>query len=97
MHITPNTEGMSPFEMLYGRHYEIPDLRHTPATEAEDTLAEHMRKTLMQRNVKNKPPYLCDNVPEPESALKPGDLVLIKVFRRISCLTQGGKVRTPCC
>lgn len=43
MLIIPNTEGMSPFEILY----EIPDFRHTPATEAEDTLAEYMRKTLM--------------------------------------------------
>lgn len=44
----------------------------TPATEAEDTFADYMIKTLMQRNVENKVlrKYLCDVVPEPESDLK---------------------------
>ena len=84
MHITPSKDGVSPFEILYGRPYVIPNFRHTPATEAEDTLADYMRKTLACKEVKSKvlPPYMCDVVAEPESDLKPGDLVLIKVFRR---------------
>lgn len=78
MHITPTKDGLSPFEVLFGRSYQIPELRHTPAQEAEDSLTDYMRKTLCQRQLRANvlPPYLFDVIPEPESDLKPGDLVL---------------------
>ena len=51
MHITPTKDGLSPFEVLFGRSYQIPELRHTPAQEAEDSLADYMRKTLCHRQM----------------------------------------------
>lgn len=62
MHIAPNKEGMSPFEIFHEGPYEIPTLMHTPATEAEHTLPDNI-----DANVKNKvlPPYLCDVVLDP--------------------------------
>ena len=42
MHITPNKEGLSLFEILYRQPYQIPSLRQTPAAEMGDTLTDKM-------------------------------------------------------
>ena len=70
--------------MLYGRPYVIPALRQTAAEEVEDSLAEYMRQTLIQKlkNAQIVPPLLSVSISEAERDLKPGDQVLIKVFGR---------------
>lgn len=52
MHITPTKEGLSPFEMMYGRPYKIPLLpNETHTEEGERTLAEYMSRLLKQKQI----------------------------------------------
>lgn len=75
MHVTPSKEGIFPFKILYERSYEIPNRRHITVTEAEDTI--HWQTTWQKSLTSHE-----HSVPEPDSDLKAGDLVLIRVFCR---------------
>lgn len=87
MRITPNTTGLTPFEMVHGRPFVLPLWEGVPWTEKSDDpgalLAEWMCKVFRDRSVQsacNLPisPPLSPQV----RRLQPGDQVLIKVIKR---------------
>ena len=82
--------------LLYGRPYVIPALRQTAAEEAEDSLAEYMRQTLMKKlkNAQIVPPLLSVSISEAERDLKPGDQVL-RCFGGRSGQNHVGKGHLP--
>ena len=51
MHVTPASSGLTPFEMMYGRLYRIPQLIpfKRPEEEREQTLADYMLQMLTKR------------------------------------------------
>ena len=87
MHITPNqTKSLTPFEILYGRPYTIPDLtpdlRHSP--DDVPNLSDYMRKTLMTRECvePNTVPSFSLSPQEQSNRIRIGDWVFIKVIKR---------------
>ena len=85
MHITPAAGSvLTPFEVLYGRPYRIPDLdpdlQHSP--DDDETLADYMRKTLCVREIKqiNHTPGTVLSLQE--EPVKVGDWVFVKVIKR---------------
>ena len=86
MHITPaQGQLLSPFEILYGRPYRIPDLTPTVRANPDDipTLADYMKKTLLTRECKepNTVPVFSVS-PQVQGQVKVGDWVFIKVIKR---------------
>lgn len=86
MHILP-AEGqtLSPFEMLYGRPFTLPDLqlkvKNDP--EASSDLITYMRKTFELKECRRINELPEGPLSHPQN-LKPGDFVFIKVIKRKS-------------
>lgn len=83
MRITPTNKGLTPFEILYGRPFNLPVTQKPVEKEdAERTLADYMQEMLQRKDV-CEPNNLPDmSVSPQDSKAQPGDLVLIKVIRR---------------
>ena len=84
MHITPTANNsLTPFEILYGRPYYIPNFTlETAVPNEEQTLADYMKATLLMREVK-----ISNDLPnDPFSLQVPkvtvGDFVFIKAIKR---------------
>ena len=84
MHVTPTPAGLTPFEMMYGRPYQIPQLKpfQRPEEEREQTLADYMAKMLITREVSSANSIPGEPLKPGDPAVKPGDWVLIKVIKR---------------
>lgn len=83
--ITPTAKGLTPYEMLYGKPYYIPQLRAFTRDDEEMDyeLANYMRKLLTTKEL------LCPNSltgqetkSEQEDLVQPGDWVWIKIIKR---------------
>lgn len=77
--------GLTPFEIMYGRPYVIPQLKAFARIdeEAEQTLVEYMAKMLTNKEIlsANSLPGLPDTAGQP-TKVKHGDWVLTKVIKR---------------
>lgn len=83
MHSTPDTTGLTPFEIVYGRPYNIPVFQSKiDQSDEEHTLADHMRKMLENKTVVDSCKLPDGSLSLQDSKLQPGDWVLVKSFRR---------------
>ncbi|KAF0046093.1 hypothetical protein F2P81_002622 [Scophthalmus maximus] len=87
MRVTPASTGLTPFEMMYGGPYFLPQLKpfHRIDEEADQTLADYMRKMLTNRKVfcANSLPGTTEEKTEtPVEKVTPGDWVLIKAIKK---------------
>lgn len=82
MHVTPNKEELSPFEMMHGRPYKIPlfpDI--SPGEETEHSLAEYMTKLLKQKQI-NYVYSFPEGPVQTDEKVQVGDWVMIKVIKK---------------
>lgn len=85
MHILPaEGQSLTPFEMLYGRPYTLPDLKLNTkdCPDSEHDLVHYMRKTLETRDCKNANELPAGTLFPQEKPVRPGDHVFIKVLKR---------------
>ncbi|XP_025762589.1 uncharacterized protein LOC112846766 [Oreochromis niloticus] len=83
MRITPTDNGLTPFEIIYGRPFRVPVFcNDIDKAEEENTLADWMIKMLKSKEVMSANNLPDDSVSVQEERLKPGDWVLIKVIKR---------------
>lgn len=96
MRITQGTGGLTPFEIVHGRHFPLP-IMSEPINKsiAETTMAEWMTKLFENKEVR-----LSNQLPSDFSSvscrLNPGDWILIKVLQRKTGVLQSGKVPSRC-
>lgn len=87
LHILP-AEGLSltPFEILYGRPYTLPDLQlHVKdSPDSDSDLINYMRKTLETRECKDTNELPREPLSPQNKPVVPGDHVFIKVLKRKS-------------
>ena len=87
MRITPNSTGLTPFEIVTGRRFRLPltdSIEAVERTESEYTLVDWMLKMFKTSKVvsANKLPQAPSSVSPQVSALQPGDWVLLKSLKR---------------
>lgn len=85
MHILP-TEGstLTPFEILYGRPFTIPDLKckGIDQPDSDKDLVDYMRETLQTRECKRANDLPKNSISPQDKPVEPGDQVFIKVIKR---------------
>lgn len=84
MHVTPASSGLTPFEMMYGRPYRIPQLKpfKRPKEEREQTLVDYMLQMSTKREISSAN-FIPEAEPTPENpVVQPGDWVFVKVIKR---------------
>eukprot|EP00079_Xenopus_tropicalis_P020084 XP_012810602.1 PREDICTED: protein NYNRIN-like [Xenopus tropicalis] len=79
MRITPKPKGLSPYEILFGRSYRLPQLPDLPYPD-EWELADYLRHTCKQRT--NNPGNPPDGPPVTDTVVQPGDWVWVKIIKR---------------
>lgn len=82
INITPNAEGLTPFEIIHGRPYRLPEFKNHIDLSDDSTMVDYLRKTLQHREVK-----LANDVPdsplqEKAERISIGDWILIKAIKR---------------
>lgn len=84
MHILPGVRGISPFEILYGRPYTLPELKPfiRDDSEMEATLADYMAKMLKRQAITSSVISPSQETADQDPFLKPGDWTFIKVIKR---------------
>lgn len=83
MRITPTENGLTPFEIIYGRPFRVPVFcSDDRKAEEENTLADWMLKMFKSKEVMRANDLPDDSVSPQEQSLKPGDWVLIKAIKR---------------
>lgn len=85
MRIMPTSQGLTPFEIVHGRPFRLPLWEGEPVsekTQTETTLAEWLVKLFREKEVQRTNNLPNDVVSPQESAVQPGDQVLIKVIKR---------------
>ncbi|XP_033182471.1 uncharacterized protein LOC113151543 [Anabas testudineus] len=83
MRITPTGDGLTPFEIIHGRPFVLPiftDVIEKP--EDTYTLADWMCRMLKEKEVVNANNLPDGDLSSQDSAIKPGDQILIKVIKR---------------
>ena len=81
LHIQPNSTGLSPFEILYGRPFRVP-LIDTKGddTGLTETIVDYMSKMMNKSAMSTVSPPIG---PAPTGGpINPGDWVFIKILRR---------------
>lgn len=52
INITPNTQGLTPFEIIHGRPCKLPEFKNHIDLDDDSTMVDYLRKTLQHREVK---------------------------------------------
>lgn len=85
MRITPNQTGLTPFEIIHGRQFVLPQFKHLETNiDEECTLADYMRKTLQTREIKhaNDMPDTPVSQQKDDPPVQVGDWVFVKSIKR---------------
>lgn len=85
MRITPTAKGLTPYEILYGRPYYIPQLKPFAREDEEMDceFANYMRKLLMSKEVLSPNSLTGQDTPTKQDTLvQPRDWVWIKIIKR---------------
>lgn len=82
INIMPNAEGLTPFEILHGRPYRLPEFKNHIDLSDDSTVVDYLRKTPQHKEVK-----LANDVPdfpleEGGERISVGDWVLVKAIKR---------------
>ncbi|XP_041423616.1 protein NYNRIN-like [Xenopus laevis] len=82
--ITPSHKRLTPFEVIYGRPYRIPQLSQfqTSEEEADQSLAEHMCRMLNKQELLTPNSLPDTGEPIPIELVKPGNYVWVKVIKK---------------
>lgn len=83
--ITPDKDGLSPFEKVFGRPYRMPELGELDQghVESEDTITEHMRKLFNNHTRMSK--ILCPTGEQQSKVthkVQPGDWVWVQSLKK---------------
>lgn len=77
---------LTPFEIIYGRPYTIPDLilQEKDLPDSDPDLVTYMRKTLALRECIDNNKLPVGNLSPQDKPVKPGDHVFIKIIKKKS-------------
>lgn len=76
-----STNGLTPFEKLYGRPYRLPQFGEIWETDSDKTLADYMRK-MFEKQKQNSPDESPSASLQVESLAEPGDWVLVRSVKK---------------
>uniref|UniRef100_A0AAQ5X3D5 ribonuclease H n=1 Tax=Amphiprion ocellaris TaxID=80972 RepID=A0AAQ5X3D5_AMPOC len=85
MRITRSDTGLTPFEVVYGRIFPLPQFNNDlDKSDRETRLADYMKKKMLNDKEIQSANTVPQNPISHQQKVKPGDWVLIKVFQRRS-------------
>lgn len=81
LHINIQGNGLTPYELIYGRVYRLPQFKEIWKAENEYTLADHMQKLFRHQQQTNSESDQ-HSVPQEAVLVEPGDWVLIRCIKK---------------
>ncbi|XP_029027790.1 uncharacterized protein LOC114868409 [Betta splendens] len=82
MRITPTGNGLTPFEIIYGRPFVLPIMTDVKEKKESQTLAEWMTNLLKEKEIVNANKLPDAALSQQEEKIEPGDQILIKAIKQ---------------
>ncbi|MEQ2168633.1 hypothetical protein GOODEAATRI_016809 [Goodea atripinnis] len=99
MRITSSAQGvLTTFEIIHGRHYNIPDLeKELKDPQPDRTLADYIRKTIKSREIQsaNNLPNDVFDTPQTSSDVKDGDWWFSQLLLLLGYIKVGQSILSP--